>query len=95
MQVLDEESKVYFNFINSLNCEYTRDSYKYCLEKFLGHYGIYLETFLKLPQEDTSNLIIKYLVDQKIFKVYKSLIMSTLKHACEINDIILMVTKPL
>ena len=49
MQVLDEQSKAYFNFINSLNSECTRNSYKFCLEKFLNHYRIDLLSFLKLP----------------------------------------------
>jgi hypothetical protein len=30
MQVLEEQSKAYFNFINSLNSECTRNSYKFC-----------------------------------------------------------------
>lgn len=38
MQVLDQQSKAYFNFINSLKSESTRKSYTYCIEKFLGHY---------------------------------------------------------
>jgi len=70
MQVLDEESKAYFNFINSLNSESTRNSYKFCLEKFLNHYEIDLASFLKSSQEEMSNLIIKYLVDEKISKGY-------------------------
>lgn len=36
-----------------------------------------------------SNLIIKYLVDKKVSRQYKNLITATLKHACEINDIVL------
>ena len=36
-----------------------------------------------------TNLIIKYLVDKKVSRQYKNLITATLKHACEINDIIL------
>ena len=36
-----------------------------------------------------TNLIIKFLVEKKIFKKYKNLITATLKHACEINDIVL------
>ncbi|TLX68917.1 MAG: hypothetical protein E6L03_02020 [Thaumarchaeota archaeon] len=70
MQVLDEESKAYFNFIKSLNSESTRNSYKFCLEKFLNHYEIDLASFLKSSQEEMSNLIIKYLVDEKISKGY-------------------------
>jgi hypothetical protein len=48
-----------------------------------------LAFFLKLPQQDISNLIIKYLVEKNISREYKNLIVSTIKHACEINDIIL------
>ena len=33
MQVLDQQSKAYFNFINSLKSESTRKSYTYCIEK--------------------------------------------------------------
>ena len=89
MQVLEEQSKAYFNFINSLNSESTRNSYKFCLEKFLNHYRIDLLSFLKLPEQDMTNLIIKYLVDKKVSRQYKNLITATLKHACEINDIVL------
>ena len=89
MQVLDEQSKAYFNFINSLHSESTRDSYRFCLEKFLNHYEIDLVSFLKIPQQDITNLIIKYLVDKKVSRQYKNLITATLKHACEINDIVL------
>jgi integrase len=89
MQVLDEQSKAYFNFINSLHSESTRESYRFCLEKFLYHYGINLLSFLKLPQQDIINLVIKYLVDKKVSRQYKNLITATLKHACEINDIVL------
>ena len=66
MQVLDEQSKAYFNFINSLRSEPTRKSYKFCIEKFLGHYEIDLERFLNLPQDEMTNLIIRYFVDKKI-----------------------------
>lgn len=91
MQVLDENCEVFFNFINSLHSDSTKKSYKsyrFCLEKFLNHYGIDLWSLLKLPQQDISNLIIKYLVDIKVSKQYKTIINATLKHACEINDII-------
>jgi hypothetical protein len=48
-----------------------------------------LLTFLKMPQQDISNLILKYLVDKKVSRQYKNLIAATLKHVCEINDIVL------
>jgi hypothetical protein len=70
MQVLNEQSKAYFNFINSLNSESTRKSYEFCIEKFLSHYSTDLESLLKLPQQDISNLLIRYLVEKKISKSY-------------------------
>ena len=81
MQVLDEQSKAYFNFINSLKSESTRKSYTYCIEKFLGHYEKDLDQFLRLSQNEMTNLIIKYFVDNKISNQYKNLMNSTLKHA--------------
>lgn len=36
-----------------------------------------------------TNLIIKYFVDNKISNQYKNLMNATLKHACEINDVVL------
>lgn len=53
-----------------MNSESTRNSYKFCLEKFLTHYEIDLASFLKSSQEEMSKLIIKYLVDEKISKGY-------------------------
>ena len=38
MQVLEEQSEAYFNFINTLHSESTRESYRFCLEKFLNPY---------------------------------------------------------
>jgi hypothetical protein len=89
MQVLQEQSKAYFNFLNSLHSDYTKASYKFFSEKFLNHYRIDLLSFLESPQQGTTDLIIKYLVDKKVSSQYKNLITATLKHACEINDIVL------
>jgi integrase len=89
VQVLDENSEAFFNFINSLGAQHTRESYRFCLEKFLSHYGIDLISFLKLPQQEITNLVIRYLVDRKISRGYKKLVTSSIKHACEINDIVL------
>ncbi|HKQ21606.1 MAG TPA: hypothetical protein VJS91_06175 [Nitrososphaeraceae archaeon] len=36
-----------------------------------------------------TNLIIRYLVETKISKQYKNLLSASLKHACEINDVML------
>lgn len=37
MQVLDESKQVFFNFINTLDSDSTKASYRFCLEKFLNH----------------------------------------------------------
>lgn len=37
MQVLDESKQVFFNFINTLDSDSTKESYRFCLEKFLNH----------------------------------------------------------
>ena len=89
MQVIDEEDITYYNFINSLDSGYTKKYYKFCLEKFLNHYKIDLASLLKLPKDQLTNLIIKYLVETKISKQYKNLLSASLKYGCEINDIML------
>jgi integrase len=89
VQVLDENSQAFFNFINSLDAQHTRESYRFCLQKFLSYNSIDLLSFLKLPQQDITNLVIRYLVDRKISRGYKKLVTSSIKHACEINDIVL------
>ena len=35
--LLEEQSTAYFNFINSLHSEATKEKYKFCLQKFLNH----------------------------------------------------------
>ena len=52
MQILDEKSQVYYNFINTLHSDSTKESYGFYLQKFLDHYRIDLLSFLKLPQQD-------------------------------------------
>ena len=87
MQVVRNE--VYCNFVNSINSDQTRRMYEYSLSKFLKHYDIDLDSFLKLPQQEISNFITDYLVNKKISRQYKVVIFSAIKHACEMNDVIL------
>ena len=86
MQVQEE---AYFNFVNSINSDVTRKNYEYLLSRFLKYCNLDLESFLKLPQQELSNFISNYLVSQKISSQYKVVIMATIKHACEMNDVIL------
>ncbi len=89
MLVQRDKEDVYFNFVNSINSDVTRKNYEYCMSRFLKYCNLDLDALLKLPQQELSNLIIKYLVSQKISSQYKTVIMATIKHACEMNDVIL------
>ena len=84
-----QQQQAYFNFVNSINSDVTRKNYEYCLSRFLKYCNLDLDSLLKLSQQELSNLIIKYLVSQKISSQYKTVIMATTKHACETNDVIL------
>lgn len=79
----------YFNFINTLNSELTKKKYTYYLEQFLLYAKVDLNKFLKLPEDKIGDLIIKYLVQKKVSRSSKKVIFATIKHACEINDVIL------
>jgi hypothetical protein len=52
-----------------------------------------LDSFLKLPQDKISNLIVAYLLKRKVSRQYKVVIFSAIKHACEMNDVVLNWTK--
>jgi integrase len=81
--------QVYSNFVNSINSESTRQVYEFSLTRFLNCCNLDLDSFLKLSQQEISNLIINYLVNKKISRQYKIVIFSAIKHACEMNDVIL------
>ena len=87
--LVQQEGNSHDNFVNSINSEQTRRIYEYSLTQFLKHYQIDLDSFLKLPQQEISNYIINYLTKKKISRQYKIVIFSAIKHALEMNDIIL------
>jgi integrase len=87
--LVQSDQDPYFNFVNSIDSDVTRKSYEYCLSRFLKYCNLELDSLLKLPQQELSNLIIKYLVSLKISRQYKKVIFFTIKHACEMNDKIL------
>jgi integrase len=88
-QILKVETRPYFNFINSIDSEETKKAYSFCLSKFLCYNKLDLISFLRSSQDETVDVITKYLVSQKKSKTYKNLILSSIKHACEMNDVIL------
>ena len=89
VQVLDENSEAFFNFINSLGAQHTRELYRFWLEKFLSHYNIDLNFLFKTATPWGNESCYQISSWQKISKGYKKLVTSSIKHACEINDIVL------
>jgi hypothetical protein len=89
MEESQSQSQAYFNFIESLDSDKTKRMYEYCIKKFLNHYKTNLESLLKLPPQDISNMLIKYIISQKLSRQYKVTIFYTIKKACEMNDVIL------
>ena len=79
----------YFNFINTLDSELTRKKYTYYLEQFLRYAKIDLNKLLKLPEDRIADIITKYLVQKKVSRSSKKVIFATIKHALEVNDVIL------
>ena len=83
----------YDNFVNSINSAETKEQYEYCLTLFLKYCEMNLDSFLKLPQDQISSLIVSYLLQRKVSRQYRVVIFSAIKHACEMNDIVLHWTK--
>ncbi|MDP9489513.1 MAG: hypothetical protein M3P28_04860 [Thermoproteota archaeon] len=55
----------------------------------MNHYKLDLAKFLKLPVAKITDLITEYLAEKKVSKSTKNTIFYTIKHACEINDVLL------
>lgn len=64
---------VYDNFVNSINSKYTKEQYEYCLTQFLKYCQMNLDSFLKLPLDEISNLIVSYLLQRKVSRRYQQL----------------------
>jgi integrase len=88
-----EKSKAYSNFTDSINSDETKEQYEYCLIQFLKYCEMNLDSFLRLPQDEISSLIVNYLLQRKVSRQYKVVIFSAIKHACEMNDVVLNWTK--
>jgi integrase len=91
LEEMNKESQAYFDFINTLDSDYTKEMYQHCVSKFLKYCKLDLASFLKLPPQDISILVTKYLVviSPKYSRKYKNMILSAIKHACDMNDIAL------
>lgn len=89
MQVLlEERSKAYFNFINSLNSHATKEKYKFCVEKFpestYAHLSIYNPFYYSVgyhKESPTIRDIISHFHTSSVFFVLRDfLICGTVLH---------------
>lgn len=95
-QSLATESKAYFNFINSIKSEFTKEHYRSTLLRFLQHYHMDIETLAKSSAKDVETLLIDYIVFLKGKKKSLSLLnltTSAITHFCVMNDINIMTKK--
>lgn len=74
---------------DSINSDKTLQVYEYCLQQFLLNCNLDLESLLKLEQQQLTNLIIKYISELRLSFQYKNQILCSIKHACEMNDVLL------
>ena len=90
-----EQSRPYYNFINSLKSEATKESYKKCLAKYLQHYNYNLtnenmDQLLTFSIPDTEKMLMDYLLGLKHDKLsssYVNLNFCALKHFYFMNDV--------
>ena len=87
LQIQQEESRPYYNFINSIRSKSSKLSYCGELRRYLRHYNIQTaDQLLELPDKEPK--IIDYILQQKGFKS-RQLTINALKKFYEMNDVIL------
>ena len=88
---LFEESEPYFNFINSIKSQASKQVYQYHLNSFIKYCR--LETaasLMSLTADELRDKIVKYFLERKQFRrSTQNVALQPLKHFCEMNDIIL------
>lgn len=94
---MSRNSSSYFNFINTLNSELTKKKCSTIWNNFCSIVKIspsattadQLNKLLKISENKIADFIIKYLVQKKVSRSSKKVIFATIKHACEIDDVVL------
>jgi site-specific recombinase XerD len=86
-----EDSEPHFNFINSLKSNQTKKIYRASLFTFLKYYRLTsTSSLVALSSQDLRDKIVKYFLDNKqLSKATQMVRLATIKHFCEMNDIIL------
>lgn len=90
MQILLSESKVYFNFINSISSDQTKQAYRQNIIRFMKFCKV--DSIDQLLKMDIQNLIIDYVVSLKNNNISHATIhvlLAPIYHFCEMNDIII------
>ena len=83
---LVQESRSYYNFINSIRSESSKVSYCGELRRYLRYYNLSVDQLLESPDKEPK--IIDYILQEKGFKS-RQLTINTLKKFYEMNDVIL------
>lgn len=87
--VIEEKTRAYRNFINSLKSEETKESYRNALQRYVSHYQISLKDMLSLPIVDIENNLIDYITylnGQDLSHSFVNVNFSAIKHFYFMND---------
>jgi integrase len=87
---LEENTRPYQNFIQSLKSEYTKHEYKKGLCRYLTHYNTTPEQMLSLPIDDIENKLVDYLLymkNQDLSTSFINLNFCALKHFYFMNNV--------
>ncbi len=88
---VQEQTRPYQNFINSLKSEETKELYRICLIKYLNHYHVTsLDSMLSLPIQDIENMLVDYILalrKQDLSRGYINVNFCALKHFYCMNDV--------
>ena len=87
---IEENTRPYRNFINSLKSDETKQEYRKCLTKYLSYYNLTLDKMLSLSMGDTENQLIDYipyLNKQDLSSGYVNVNFCALKHFYSMNDV--------
>ena len=90
-QEINTEGRPYYNFINSLKSEETKQGYNKCLKKYLQHYNITdVNKLLTFSVVEIENMLTDYLLELKqnnLSSSYINLNFCALKHFYFMNDV--------
>lgn len=87
---LEENTRPYQNFIQSLKSDYTKHEYKKGLSRYLSHYNTTPEKMLSLPIDEIEDMLVDYLLymkKQDLSTSFINLNFCSLKHFYFMNNV--------